>query len=295
MSRKIATIGFFDGVHRGHRFLFEHLRQEAEQRGLEPLIVTFDRHPRSVLQSDYVPQLLTTPEERKALLQAYGEVLVLPFEEIHTLTAAEFMQHLHTEQEVDMLLMGYDHRFGADRLRYPQDYRRAGEAIGVEVLTMGEFIDGEWHVSSTEIRQALENGNIAMANELLGARYTLSGQIVHGNGIGHRIGFPTANIQPDCAEKMIPKNGVYAVSVQGLQNIGHTQGILNIGTNPTIGNYERTIELHIPGFQGDLYGQELTIRFERFIRDEKKFDSLKQLQQQIREDIKGMEERLADR
>lgn len=288
MKRKIATIGFFDGVHRGHRYLFDHLREEAEQRGLAPLIVTFDRHPRSVLQSDYVPQLLTTLEERKTLLQAYGEVLVLPFEEIHTLTAAEFMHKLHTEDCVDVLLMGYDHHFGSDRLRYPQDYRHAGEAVGVEVHTMGEYIDGEWHVSSTEIRQALENGNIAMANELLGSPYALSGVVVHGNGIGRKIGFPTANIHPDDPDKIIPKNGVYAVSTQTKrQSIGLTRGILNIGTNPTVGNHERTIELHLPGFHGDLYGRPLTIRFERFIREERKFKGLQELREQIREDIRG--------
>ena len=185
--RKIATIGFFDGVHRGHRFLFSVLRQEALKRSLEPLIVTFDHHPRAVLQTDYVPHLLTLPDERKALLAKEAETVFLSFEDIYTFTAAEFIRMLHEEYETDVLVMGYDHQFGSDRLRHPQEYRRAGEENGVEVITMGEYIDGEWHVSSTEIRQALENGNIALANELLGYPYQLSGVVVHGNGIGRQI------------------------------------------------------------------------------------------------------------
>ena len=166
MSR-IATIGFFDGVHKGHCYLFEHLTKIASERGLEPLIITFDAHPRGVLQSDFVPQLLTSLEERKALLERFGEVEVLHFADVQALTAAEFMAVLHTLYHVSVLLMGYDHRFGSDTLRRPLDYRRIGQENGIEVLTLGEFVDGELHVSSTEIRQALENGNILVANDLL--------------------------------------------------------------------------------------------------------------------------------
>ena len=290
MSR-IATIGFFDGVHKGHCYLFEHLQSVATERGLEPLIVTFSEHPRTALQADYVPQLLTTLDERKELLRAYGEVLVLPFADIQPLTAAEFMQVLHDQYGVSVLLMGYDHRFGSDRLKHPHEYRHIGEKCGIEVLTMSEFTDGEWHVSSTEIRSALETGNIAMANELLGRPYSLSGRVVHGNGIGRSIGFPTANIQPDSAEKIIPKTGVYAVEVSGLAVSGlaisglAVRGICNIGTNPTIGNTQETIEVYIPDFEGDLYGQHMDIRFTRFIREEKHFDSLSELREQITRDV----------
>ena len=283
---KIATIGFFDGVHKGHCYLFEHLQSVAKERGLEPLIVTFAEHPRTALQADYVPQLLTTLEERKALLQAYGEVLVLPFADIQPLTAAEFMQVLHDQYGVSVLLMGYDHRFGSDRLKHPHEYRHLGEQCGIEVLTMSEFTDGEWHVSSTEIRSALETGNIAMANELLGRPYSLSGKVVHGNGIGRSIGFPTANIQPDSAEKIIPKSGVYEVEVRGLEvRRLKVKGICNIGTNPTIGNTQETIEVYIPDFEGDLYGQHMELSFTRFIREEKHFDSLTELQEQIATDV----------
>jgi len=292
--KKIATIGFFDGVHKGHQYLFEHLRELASEKSLQPLIVTFDTHPRGILQADYVPQLLTTSDERLALLrQEVSEVLVLDFKQIQEQTAAEFMTYLRDEQHVAVLLMGYDHQFGSDRLHRPQDYRRIGEQLGVEVVTMGEYAEGEWHVSSTEIRQALETGNVAVANELLGRPYELSGVVVHGKGIGRTIGFPTANIQPECAEKMVPKAGVYIVKVKGekLKEEGErsfARGILNIGTNPTVGNTERTIELHLPLFNGDLYGERLTIQFERFLREEQKFPSLRELQQKIKEDLSSL-------
>lgn len=282
--KRIATIGFFDGVHKGHCFLFEHLQSIAKERGLEPLIVTFAEHPRSALQADYMPRLLTTPDERKGLLRHYGEVLFLPFADIQPLTAAEFMTRLHEEYNVSVLLMGYDHRFGSDRLKHPHEYRHAGEQCGIEVLTMGEYTEGEWHVSSTEIRSALETGNIAMANELLGRPYSLSGTVVHGNGIGRRLGFPTANIQPDYAEKIVPKTGVYAVQVR-TSLFDWRPAMLNIGTNPTVGNTRQTIEVHIPAFEGDLYGEHMEIRFTRFIREEKHFDSLSDLREQIATDV----------
>ena len=275
--RRIATIGFFDGVHKGHQFLFEHLRQEADQRGLTPLIVTFRQHPRVLLQSDYVPQLLTTAEERLALLGAYGEVLMLPFEEIQSLTAAEFMTLLRDRYEVSVLLMGYDHRFGADRLHRPQDYRRIGETLGIEVLTMSEYVEGELHVSSTEIRLALENGNIAVANELLGRPYSLSGTVVHGKAFGRTIGFPTANIQPTDPHKIIPKTGVYMARMD-TPTMDNAPAFVNIDP-------QGIIEAHIPSYKGDLYGRLMEIRFERFIREERRFDSAEALRRQIKDDI----------
>jgi riboflavin kinase/FMN adenylyltransferase len=275
--KRIATIGFFDGVHKGHRYLFNHLHQIGVARGLQPLIVTFEEHPRMALQSDYVPQLLTTAEERKALLSAYGEVLMLPFAEIQPLTAAEFMHVLHTQYDVEVLLMGYDHRFGSDRLRHPQDYKRIGAQHGIEVLTMGEFVEGELHVSSTEIRQALENGNIAVANDLLGRPYALKGTVVHGKGLGRQIGFPTANIAPTDPHVIVPKAGAYAVTVRTYA-FTWLSAMLNIDRNGII-------EAHIPSFKGDLYGEPMEVRFMRFIREEKVFASLQELKEQLQEDV----------
>ena len=275
--KRIATIGFFDGVHKGHQFLFEHLRIIAGERGLAPLIVTFERHPRLALQADYVPQLLTTQDERRALLSAYGEVEMLSFEEIQPLTAAQFMRYLKEQYDVSALLMGYDHRFGSDRLKHPQEYRHAGEQEGIEVFTMSEYMEGEWHVSSTEIRAALENGNIAMANELLGRPYSLKGMVVHGKAIGRTIGFPTANIQPDDSSKIIPKSGVYMVNVH-TPMVDDAPAFVNIDQN-------NLIEVHIPLFRGDLYDQHLELRFVRWLREERHFEDLEALREQINADV----------
>lgn len=286
MSR-IATIGFFDGVHKGHQFLFAQLCSIAEQEGLQPLIVTFDQHPRAVLQNDYIPQLITSLEERRALLQQYAEVLVLPFEQIRALTAQQFMSFLKDEYDVQKIVMGYDHRFGSDKLNQIQDYRLVAQSIGVEIIKQGEYIDGEWHVSSTEIRQALLNGNVVVANELLGRNYTLNGVVVRGKGIGHTIGFPTANIQPETPEKIIPKSGVYAVQAR-TNTSSWMPAILNIGTNPTIGNNEQTIELHIPHFDENLYGQQIFVKFTRYIREERRFVNISVLREQIEKDISSL-------
>jgi riboflavin kinase/FMN adenylyltransferase len=286
MSR-IATIGFFDGVHKGHQFLFAQVCSIAEQEGLQPLIVTFDQHPRAVLQNDYIPQLITSLEERKALLQQYAEVLVLPFEQIRALTAQQFMSFLKDEYDVQKIVMGYDHRFGSDRLSQIQDYRLVAQSIGVEIIKQGEYIDGEWHVSSTEIRQALLNGNVIVANELLGRNYTLNGVVVRGKGIGRTIGFPTANIQPETPEKIIPKSGVYAVQAR-TSTSSWMPAILNIGTNPTIGNNKQTIELHIPHFDENLYGQHIFVKFVRYIREERKFLDTNALREQIKKDINSL-------
>ncbi len=275
--KHIATIGFFDGVHKGHQFLFEHLRAEAAQRGVAPLIITFDTHPRAVLQADYVPQLLTTVEERKALLSKYGEVVVLPFAEVQPLTAGQFMQRLHDAYEVTTLLMGYDHQFGSDRLTRPQDYRRIGAEHGIEVVSLPEYTEGEWHVSSTEIRAALLTGNIALTTELLGRLYSITGTVVHGKGIGHTIGFPTANIRPNDPHKILPMSGVYAARVN-IPTMDQAQAFVNIDKNGLI-------EVYIPSFKGDLYGQMLKLHFEQFLREEKHFTSLEDLQQQIKADV----------
>jgi riboflavin kinase/FMN adenylyltransferase len=286
MSR-IATIGFFDGVHKGHQFLFAQVCSIAEQEGLQPLIVTFDQHPRTVLQNDYIPQLITSLEERRALLQQYAEVLVLPFAQIQSLTAQQFMSFLKDEYDVQKIVMGYDHRFGSDRLSQIQDYRLVAQSIGMEIIKQGEYIDGEWHVSSTEIRQALLNGNVIVANELLGRNYTLNGVVVRGKGIGRTIGFPTANIQPETPEKIIPKSGVYAVQAR-TSTSSWMPAILNIGTNPTIGNNKQTIELHIPHFDENLYGQHIFVKFVRHIREERKFLDTNALREQIEKDISSL-------
>lgn len=274
---RIATIGFFDGVHKGHRFLFEQLQKQAKEKNLAPLIVSFRDHPRAVLKSDFVPQLLSSVEERETLLQRYGEVLMLDFKDVQPLTAEQFMVFLRDQYQVTTLLMGYDHHFGSDHLHRPQEYHYLGERIGVAVLTMPEFTDSEFHVSSTDIRAALREGKVVMAAELLGRPYTIIGEVVHGKGLGRTIGFPTANIRPLAPEKITPKSGVYMVRVDTPHN-DNTIAFANIDQNGLI-------EVNIPSFKGDLYGEHLKIRFVRFIREEKHFDSLEELKAQLKEDI----------
>lgn len=290
--KRIATIGFFDGVHKGHRYLFKQLNEVAAARGLKPLIVTFEEHPRTVLQSDYIPKLLSTKEERKALLSAYGEVVMLRFSTIRDLTAEQFMIRLKEEYGVEVLLMGYDHRFGSDGLRNPEDYRRVGAKQGIEVLRMEEYQDGTQHVSSTEIRIALERGDVARAKELLGRPYALLGKVVHGKGLGRTIGFPTANVEPEEKCKIIPRAGVYEVKVKGerLKDEGvnelANERVSGLGVRGMCNvDAKGTIEVHLLGYKGDLYGQNLTIQFMQFIRKERQFHSLDELQQQIKADV----------
>lgn len=272
--------------------MFKQLNEEAAARGLKPLIVTFEEHPRTVLQSDYIPKLLSTNEERKALLSAYGEVVMLRFSTIRDLTAEQFMIRLKEEYGVEVLLMGYDHRFGSDGLRNPEDYCRIGAKQGIEVLRMEEYQDGAQHVSSTEIRTALEKGDVERAKELLGRPYALFGKVVHGKGLGRTIGFPTANIEPEESNKIIPMAGVYEVKVKGerLKDEGVNElanervsglgvrGMCNIDS-------QGVIEVHLLGYKGNLYGQNLTIQFMQFIRKERQFHSLDELQQQIKADV----------
>ena len=269
-----ATIGFFDGVHRGHQFLLGELRRVASEHGMQSAVLTLDEHPQTVL-TDEVKPLLTTSDERAELLKQTGidEIFMFRFEVIQQMTAAEFMRLIHDRCGVEVLLMGYDHRFGSDKLTDFADYKALGAAIGITVLPVAEAPEGE--VSSSKIRKALLAGDIAQANAMLGYPYMLSGTVVHGNGIGHAIGFPTANISID-AGKLIPKAGVYAAE----------GALVNIGTNPTVGNNHLSIEAYLLDYKGDdLYGQTLTLRLTRRIRDEHKFGSLEDLKAQIAQDI----------
>lgn len=276
----IATIGFFDGVHKGHRYLFEQLRGFAEQYDERALIFTFLQHPRSVLTHD-CPPLLTTTEEREQLLGNYGDVHFFDFAEVQPLTALQFLDYLADRWKVRHLLMGYNHHFGSDGRMSDEQYAEIARQVGMKVLRAEPYSENDLRPSSTKIRNLLLQGNIAEANRLLGYPYQLTGRVVHGRMIGRQIGFPTANIMP-AADKLIPKAGVYKVKVNG------DVAIVNIGTNPTVGNTHQTIEVHIPGFDGDLYNQTLTLQFIERIRGEQRFASLDELKAQIQTDINAI-------
>ena len=299
---KIATIGFFDGVHRGHRFLFAQLHELAHEHHLEPLIFTFDRHPKELL-TGVCPPMLTTYEERQQLLALHAEVRVLPFADVQRLTAEQFMCYLKEQEGVETLLMGYDHCFGSDQLKGFSEYEKVARRVGLHVERAHECLVDSLPVSSSRIRKLLAAKCIEQVNRLLGYKYSISGVVEHGNAIGTKLGFPTANIRLN-SSKQLPPSGVYAVEVhlQAQQSSGNAifecsdlqgvpcqstlyKGVANIGTNPTVGNDYLSLEVHLLDFQGDLYDKALTISFQSFLREEKKFASLEELQKQIAEDV----------
>ena len=278
---KIATIGFFDGVHRGHRFLFAQLQEHAKLLHLSPVIYTFSEHPKQLLTGQS-PAMLTTNVERETLLRAYGEVCFLDFSAVQHLTAEQFMCYLHDEQDVDALVIGYDHHFGSDRLKGFAEYEKIARTIGLHVERAHECLVDSLPVSSSRIRKLLAAAQIDQVNRLLGYTYSISGVVEHGNAIGTTLGFPTANIRLN-SSKQLPASGVYSVVAQ--VNGVEYKALANIGTNPTVGNDHLSLEVHLLEFQGDLYDQSLTISFLSFLREEKKFDSLEELKNQITADI----------
>lgn len=291
----IATIGFFDGVHIGHCHLINMLKKVARERGVEACVITFDRHPRQVVQPEWCPEMLTTLEEKTQLLEATGidRCEVLHFDrEMANQSAHDFM--LHTLKEklgVSILVTGYDNRFGHNRSEGFEDYVRYGKEIGIEVIKGEELTDGSNNVSSSSIRRMLKEGRIEDATRCLGREYQLTGTVVGGEHIGRTIGFPTANIRPDDSNKLIPANGVYAVDVWSQAgDINRERAMLNIGTRPTFNGTATTIEVHIPHFAGNLYGSTLSIAFLRKIREERKFDSPEALVEQLNKDLNNIEQ-----
>ena len=279
---KVATIGFFDGVHRGHQHLLRQVLEVAHQRHMASLVVTFFQQPRHVVTHETDRFfLLTTTNEKLHLLQQAGSdhCEVMEFTpELALMTAHDFMQLLHDKYGVSALVIGYDHRFGHNRSEGFDDYVRYGKQLGIEVLQATQFPA----VSSTKIRELLLEGDLEAANQILGYRYMLEGQVVNGFHIGHTMGFPTANLQV-APEKLIPADGVYAVMVE-LDGEQH-QGMLNIGTRPTLANSdERSIEVHIFDFHDNIYDKELRLSLVKRTRGEVRFASKEQLILQLQQD-----------
>ena len=316
-----ATIGFFDGVHRGHQYVVKQLREQATRRGLPSMVVTFDRHPRQVVQSDWQPLLLSTLEEKERLLAQTGidMLVVLSFDEqMAALSAHDFMQQVLKEQlGVSMLLTGYDNHFGHRQQGKAEgfdDYVAYGREVGIDVvcgfgLQLKDFglqttdfrlqtsdfrlqtIDDGGYVSSSLVRRLLGEGRVEEVALCLGRPYEISGIVAHGEQMGRQIGFPTANISID-THRMIPKRGVYAVRLAPSPSslIPHPssltlyQGMTNIGMRPTFDGHKLTIETHIFDFHEDLYGRQLTIQFMARLRDEQSFESAEALALQMQHD-----------
>ena len=320
----VATIGSFDGVHRGHQCLLRQVRGIADERALKAVAITFGTSPRSVLGKGDCSKL-TTADERTTLLRQVGmdEVAVLDFTpEMAAMTARDFMQQVLREQlGVRVLVIGYDHRFGCGRSEGFDDYARYGREIGIEVVRGEVYMDDGEPTSSTCIRHLLAEGKVAEATRLLGYRYALQGEVVGGYQEGRKMGFPTDEVGD---YKLIPADGVYAVWVKiGQQTTDNGQrttdktcvhelqdknnfqfsifnsqlkkGMLNIGYRPTLNNgRERSIEVHILDFDGDLYGKDLTIEFVYRLREERVFANTEELTEQLRKDRERVRELLVE-
>ena len=286
---QVATIGFFDGVHRGHRYLIDQMITVATEAGMESTVITFDRHPRQVLHSDYLPQMLSTFEEKKALLKntPADHIEILTFDEqLAALSAHDFMKEVLRERlNVCKLVIGYDNRFGHNRSEGFEDYVRYGQELGIEVIQAMPLSEPDKEaISSSYIRACLLVGNVWGANEALGYAYSLTGRVIEGFHEGRKIGFPTANLNTDETGKLVPASGVYAVHVQ-LENEQHLRpAMMNIGTRPTYDGQLQTLEVHIFDFDSDIYGQQLRVVFDRRIRNEMKFSSPQELAKQLEKD-----------
>lgn len=287
-----ACIGFFDGVHKGHRFLLEHLQKEARFTNTLSAVISFANHPRKLIQPDFQLHLINTLDEKIANLSSTGidACFLLDFtEDIRNLSAREFIcDFLSAKMHVTKLLIGYDHRFGRDRAEGFEDYVRYGRSCGMEVVQEPVFNDGtDRNYSSSEVRRNLISGNIAEATSILGQYYKLEGVVIHGHQLGRKLGFPTANLNPFEKDKIIPSNGVYAAKVQ-LENGDSFPSMVNIGFRPTVDSEMNrlSVEAHLIGFEGDLYDQSITISFIERIRDERKMSSIEELKKQLSLDCK---------
>lgn len=281
----VATVGMFDGVHKGHRHILKLLRAEAERRGLEPCVVTFDTHPRIVLSKtgdDF--RLLTTTEERISLLRHYGieHVEVLHFDQqTAALSACEFLrQQLATKLHAQALVMGYDNAFGNKQRNDFSQLETVAQELGIALIHDEALYDEETPISSTQIRKALSEGNMQKANQMLGYTFNLEGTVVKGKQMGRKLGFPTANIAINDPWKAIPAKGVYAIAASDRQ--GNTwNGMANLGPQPTFKGLSDVLEVNLFGMKEDIYGQILNIQFIDKIRDIQRFDSLEELTAQL--------------
>lgn len=282
------TIGTFDGVHLGHSKILERLINNAKNEGLKSTVLTFFPHPRMVLQKDTDIKLLNTLDEKVQILDAMGldYLIIHPFtKDFSRLSATEFVRDILVNTlNTKKIIIGYDHRFGRNRNANIQDLNTFGNALGFDVEEIPAQEIDEVSVSSTKIRNALLEGDIATANEYLTYPYMLTGTIKKGKGLGKQFGFPTANLHIAENYKLIPKNGVYVV--KGIINGNEHHGMMNIGFNPTVSGTEKSIEVNFFEFEGDLYDKKIQVNILHRIRDEHKFDSVEELQEQLKQDKK---------
>jgi len=283
----VVTVGTFDGVHEGHRVIVDHLLDRAEAQDGVSTLVSFDPHPRSVVRDRDIP-LLTTVPERAALLEDLGldRFVVIPFSMAFAQQDPEaYVREVLVERiGLQEITVGYDHRFGRDRGGDVDLLRECGDRFGFAVDVIPPQKVDQDVVSSRRIRELLtEAGDVSRAAEMLGRPYALEGVVARGEGRGRQIGFPTANIALEDSRKLVPKRGVYAVRATTPNGTTHG-GMMNIGRRPTFDEMEVTVEVHLFDFDGDLYGDRLSVQFLQRLRDEQKFDSADALAMQLSED-----------
>lgn len=285
----IATMGFFDGVHLGHRHLINQVDDHAQRLGRESAVITFPVHPRKVLDKNYQPPLLCDFDEKIEQLATtkIDNTIVLDFtRQISQLTAKEFIQQvLKDKLNIHTLFVGYDHRFGKNRAEGFDDYKIYGEKVGIHVIQATPYTFGKETVSSSQIRYLLSQGDISLSNTFLSYNYTITGSVIEGYKMGRRIGFPTANIQLAERYKVIPVDGVYAVRVHIEERT--YKGMLYIGNRPTFdddGNAQTSVEVNIFDFDEDLYHKTISVEFVAFVRPDIKFAGVNPLIAQITKD-----------
>ena len=288
-DRSVVTVGVFDGVHVGHQAVIRYLTRRAQRQGGRSVVVSFDPHPREVVQGERVP-LLTTVGERADLLEALGldRFIVVPFtKDFAALSAEAYVEELLVGQiGLQEIVIGYDHRFGRGRGGDNALLERMGQDHGftVDVISPQE-VEAYGVVSSSAIRRVLiDEGDAAQAAQMLGRPYRLSGMVVEGDRRGRQIGFPTANLEIEDDRKLMPRGGVYAAQVRLPGEAESRAGMMNIGTRPTFAGQGVRLEVHLLDFEGNLYGDELRVEFVRRLREERRFDSVDALTEQLSQD-----------
>lgn len=280
------TLGTFDGVHLGHQSILDKIKKATLDKKSESVVLTFFPHPRMVLQQDSSIKLLNTMDEKAILLEKFGidNLIIHPFDEVFSSLSAEaFVKEILVDTlNIRKIIIGYDHRFGKNRSANINDLISFGKKYNFEVEQIEPKEVNEIAISSTKIRKSLLEGNVKLANQYLGYAYFISGEVIEGRKIGRTIGFPTANIQISEDYKLLPKKGVYVVATKIKSTLFF--GMMNIGTNPTVGINEQSIEVHFFNFNSDIYKERLEISVLGYVRSEQKFDSLELLKQQLEKD-----------
>jgi riboflavin kinase/FMN adenylyltransferase len=288
-KKTVVTIGTFDGVHIGHQAIISRLKEAAGQLNAESVILTFYPHPRMILHpEDHGLSLLTTPEEKAEKLQESGinHLMVYPFnEDFSRISAYDYVRNLLVNGlNAKKVIVGYDHRFGRNREGDFSTLSEWAEMLGFEAQEIPAKEIDAVNISSTKIRQCLQQGDVSTANSYLGYNYSLKGTVIHGAAMGRRIGFPTANIHVDYPFKLIPANGVYAIEAKVHGRKYH--GVMNIGVRPTVDqSLQRQLEAHLFDFDNLIYDEKIEVKFLFKVRDEKKFGSIDELKDQIFVDI----------